>query len=300
MNGGAITVVGTSVAQHPKGGNPEGGSALVLGNSIAGGFLNNGPATANGSAVTAAITGNGATVSGIAYPALLIDPSQTVTATNATIRGPIVFGVVPSSVDPVDGATATNAGYGFINRGRIQITAENLDVGTTTLIIDGASPTNTTTINGGIPQHRATITGRRLHLGEYQFGHLDRYRHHRFVCVDTPHHGAGARKNSSVSATPELPSSAVVSGPGGGSICTALGILDQAHVPEIDVLQHGSIVAQIATSTVSPTADVASTKTPFTQNAVGIVDASGNLKTINNAGAISALTTFLTPAPEMP
>ena len=48
VNGGAITVVGTTHAQHQtKVGNPEGGSALVIGNSIAGGFLNNGPATAN-------------------------------------------------------------------------------------------------------------------------------------------------------------------------------------------------------------------------------------------------------------
>ena len=54
VNGGAITVVGTSTpSTKTNGTNPEGGSAVVIGSSIAGGFLNNGPATAANNVVTA-------------------------------------------------------------------------------------------------------------------------------------------------------------------------------------------------------------------------------------------------------
>ena len=113
VNGGAITVVGTATPST-KGGNPEGGSAVIIANSIAGGFLNNGPATANGSTGSATITGNGATVDGVAYPAMLIDPSQTITATNATIRGPVDPGRgPPCDVDGVDGTTSIQSRLWF-------------------------------------------------------------------------------------------------------------------------------------------------------------------------------------------
>ncbi len=290
VNGGSITVIGTTTPST-KGGNVEGGSAVIIGGSIAGGFLNNGPATAAGSVVTASITGNGATVGGVAYPALLIDPSQTVTATNATITGPIVFGAVPFSVDDVDGSTATNKGYGFINRGTIHIGAENLDVSTTSVIINGSSPVNSTTIQGGIlntgtiastgttsVNTDSSISTDALTIGSY---------------VYTPRLVVSGETTSSVTTTPGV-ISAVISGPGGGT-ATAVGILNNASVPEIDVLQHGTIQAQIASNTLEPTADFASTQTPFIQSALAIEDASGSVKTINNAGSILAVVTIQTP-----
>ena len=102
VNAGAISSTGTTII-NAKGGNVEGGSALIIGASIAGGFLNAGPATANATAPTATITGNGATVSNVANPAVLIDPSATLTTVTSTITAPIVFGVVPSTVDGADG-----------------------------------------------------------------------------------------------------------------------------------------------------------------------------------------------------
>ena len=42
----------------------------------------------------------------------------------------------------------------------------------------------------------------------------------------------------------------IVQGPGGG-IATAVQISNQAVVPQIDVLQHGTIIANISTSTIS-------------------------------------------------
>ena len=295
VNGGAITVVGT-VTPSAKALNPEGGSAVVIGNSITGGFLNNGPATANASTPSATIIGNGATVRGVAFPALIIDPSTSITATNAAIRGAVTLGVISSSIDVADGVatpTASKPGYGFINRGSIAVTAENNDIGTTAVIINGASAINNTAILGGL-LNTGTISGaattsvntnsavstNTLTIGNY---------------VSIPRIVVAGEETSSVTNTSGT-IAAVVSGPGSGT-ATAIGMLDLANVPEIDVLQHGTISAQIVTSTVAPTADIASTKTPFIQNAIAIIDASGTLKTVNNAGNIQALTTQLNPAP---
>ena len=291
VNSGQITVVGTAVPSV-KGGNPEGGSAVVIANSIAGGFLNNGPATANGTTASAVITANGATVGGIAYPAFLIDPSQSITASNASIRGPVVLGAVPFSVDSVDGATSTRSGYGFINRGIIRVTPENFDTNSTTLIIEGSSPINSTTIQGGL-----------LNTGSITATALTSVNTNSATSADTvtignyttiPRIVVSGEETSSVTNTAGN-IAAVVTGPGGGR-ATALGILDLANVPEIDILQHGSIAAQVSTSTFSPTAAIASTKTPFVQQAIAIIDASGSVKTINNAGSILAVVTTLTPA----
>ena len=292
MNGGAITVVGTALPST-KGGTPEGGSAVVIANGIAGGFLNNGPATANNTTGTAAITGNGATVNGIAFPAVLIDPSESLTVTNSTIRGPIVLGAIPLSVDSVDGASGTNPGYGFINRGTIHVTPENFDTNSTSLIINGSSPVNNTVIQGGF-LNTGTITGSALtSVNTNSATTTDTITIGNYVTI--PRIVVSGEETSSVTSTPGT-ISAIVSGPGGGS-ATALGILDQASVPEIDVLQHGSIIAEISTSTIAPTSDIASSKTPFVQDSIAIVDASGSVKTINNAGTIAALTTIQNPGP---
>ena len=88
--------------------------------------------------------------------------------------------------------------------------------------------------------------------------------------------------------------SATVAGPGGGT-ATAVQISDQANVPQIDVLQHGSIIASVQTSTLSPDAINAAAGSPFTQSSTAIMDQSGSLKLINNAGSILAQTTLQTP-----
>ena len=75
----------------------------------------------------------------------------------------------------------------------------------------------------------------------------------------------------------------------------AIVIGNLAVVPEIDVLARGSIEATIATSSISPTSDFANAKSPFDQETAAIVDQSGSVLTINNAGTIAALDTVLTP-----
>ncbi len=292
VNGGAITVVGTSnPSTKAKDINPEGASAVIIANSIAGGFLNNGPATANSSTASASITGNGATVGGVAYPSFLIDPAQSVTATNATIRGPVILGAIPLSIDSVDGASTTNAGYGFINRGLIRSTPESPDISTTTLIINGSSPVNNTVIQGGF-----------LNTGTISAAAATSVNTNSATSVNTVTIGSYVTIPRFVVAGESITAgsntagavSAQVSGLGGGA-ATALGILSNSSVPEIDVLQHGSISATVSTSTTAPTADFATTKTPFVQSSIAIVDASGTVKTINNAGAIVAQVTQLNP-----
>ncbi len=293
VNSGSIAVVGTT-NPSVKGVNPDGASAVVIANSITGGFLNNGPATANAGTPVASILGNGATIQGVAYPAFLIDPSQTITSSNATVRGPVILGVIPASVDSVDGVTAptaANPGFGFINRGSIRVTPQNYDTNSTGMIINGSSAANYTLISGGL-----------LNTGTISSTAITSVDTNSSVSTDTitigsyttiPRFVVSGEQTSSNSATAGT-INATVTGPGGGS-ATALGILDRASVPEIDVLQHGSIIAQVQTSTYAPTAEIASTKTPFVQSAIAIVDASGSVKTINNAGSIQAITTVLNP-----
>jgi hypothetical protein len=295
VNGGAITVVGTALP-NTKTRNPESGSAVVIANSITGGFLNNGPATANSTTATASIIGNGATAGGVAYPALMIDPSQSITTTNATIRGPISLGVVSSSIDAADGVaspTAFTPGYGFINRGNIRVTPEDTDVSSTAMIITGASPADNTVIQGGLLDTGAITSSAVTSVNTNSATSTNTVTIGNYTTI--PRIVVSAEETSSATTTSGT-INALVSGPGGGS-ATALGILDLANVPEIDVLQHGSITAQISTNTVAPTADVATTKTPFVQDAIAIIDASGSVKTINNAGSIAALTTIQNPAP---
>jgi hypothetical protein len=289
VNAGALSSTGTTII-NAKGGNVEGGSALTIGASIAGGFVNGGPATANAISPAASITGNGATVSNVANPAMLVDPSATLTTATSVIAGPIVFGVVPNTVDGADGVntpTVSNPGFGFINRGLITTRPTNKDENVTGLVINGASPAFTTTIMGGVldtgtiqattttsVSTNSNISANAFTVGSY---------------VIIPRIVVSGEESSASTFTPGT-INALIGGPGGGT-ATALGILSNATVPEIDVLQHGSIAAQISSSTVAPDSSIATTKTPFVQDAVALIDSSGNVKTINNAGSILALTT---------
>ncbi|MEO8896296.1 MAG: hypothetical protein ABI450_10480, partial [Rhizomicrobium sp.] len=110
-NFGSIAVLGT-INPNRKGGNFESGSAIVIGNSIAGGFLNAGPSTSNGVTPSATISGNGAVINSsngsLFAPVVLIDPSQTISSLNPTVRGPAILGPVGTQIDPVDGGK----GYG--------------------------------------------------------------------------------------------------------------------------------------------------------------------------------------------
>ncbi|MEP6829115.1 MAG: autotransporter outer membrane beta-barrel domain-containing protein [Rhizomicrobium sp.] len=302
-NFGTITVFGT-LTPNRKGGNFESGSAVIIGSSVAGGFLNAGPSTSNGVTPVATITGNGdilnSSSGSIFSPVVLIDPSQTISSLNPTVRGPAVLGPVGIAIDPVDGGK----GYGFINHGNITAQPVDLDVSALAVAIQGSSAVNFTCLGvvSGAACNSAAATGGLLNTGTIRAQGTTKEDTTSSITATGLYVGAFATLPrldvagefiSGSSFTSGVISAAVV-GPGGG-VATAVQIGDQAIVPQIDVLQHGSIVAQIKTSTISPDAVNSPASSPFTQSATAILDQSGSVKLINNAGLIAALTTVQTP-----
>src|SRR6185437_16914751 len=72
VNGAAISLIGTTNF-NTRGNNAEAGSAVVIGGSIDGGFLNAGPATSS-NVGQALISSSGITAAGVSNPTVLIDP----------------------------------------------------------------------------------------------------------------------------------------------------------------------------------------------------------------------------------
>ena len=323
-NFGSINVVGT-ITPNRKGGNFESGSAIIIGNSVAGGFFNAGPSTSNASTPLATISGNGDIVSSssgsVFAPTVLIDPSQTVSSLNPTVRGPAILGPVGTQIDSVDGGKS----FAFINHGTISAQPIDLDVSSLAVAIQGSSAVNFTCLSGvagscsyttqtGGPLTNATPTFSVAANGLVTSGGLlntGTIRAQAITKEDTTSSiGATGLYVGAFATVPRLAVagefvsggtftsgiiSAAVVGPGGG-IATAVQIGDQAVVPQIDILQHGSISANVRTSTLSPSSINAPTSSPFNQTATAILDQSGSVRLINNAGLIAALTTTQTPA----
>ncbi|MBN9555541.1 MAG: autotransporter outer membrane beta-barrel domain-containing protein, partial [Alphaproteobacteria bacterium] len=302
-NFGTIQVLGT-LNPNRKGGNYESGSAVIIGSSVAGGFYNAGPSTSNGTTPSAVISGNGDLFSGssgsVFAPTVLIDPSQTVTALSPTVAGPAIIGPVGTQIDSVDGGK----GYAFINHGTITGVPVDLDVSALAVAIQGSSATNFTCLgvaSGGVCDSTAA-SGGLLNTGTIRAQAQTKEDTTSSIAAAGLYVGAFATvpridvAGEFISGTTYTPGTiaAAVVGPGGG-IATALQIGDQAVVPQIDVLQHGSIAANVRTSTISPDAINAPAASPFTQTATAILDQSGSVRLINNAGQITAVTTVQTP-----
>ena len=315
-NSGSINVTGTTTP-NSKGNNIESGSAVTIANSIAGGFLNNGPSTSNGATVSASIIGNGDVSSTIFSPAVLIDPSRSITSTNGSVLGPVIIGPVNPKNDSVD------PGYAVINRGTIVGQPIDGNISSVGFAIQGSSATNFTylssmsaadylTAHPGATTAQGVGASGTLNLARVGFLNTGSIQANSFTNQATTSStvtatafyigafttvprfvvaGEAISANSFTQGT----IAAGVSGLGGG-IATAVNIGAQATVPQIDVLAHGAITAQIGTLTVSPDANAANAASPFTEAAIAIQDVSGSVKFINNAGRISARTTVLTPS----
>ncbi len=302
---GTVQVTGTQTP-NIKGGNPEGGSVLVIGSSIAGGVLINGPKTANSQIASGVLSGNGPSSGTNTNPVLLIDPGQSVSAINLGLVTPIVIGPVQTVIDTADGISGQNGGYSLINHGVIAAQPMDTDVGATAMVIQGQSAANTTCLSGSSASCVTTVgglpVGGLLNTGTITAQAVSKENTTSSVIANALTIGGYATvprivvSSESTAGTSVTPGSiqAAVSGPGGGS-AAAIAIAQFATVPEIDVLQHASITATVATSSPSPTADFANSKTPFQEFASAIVDQSGTLTAINNAGTISAINTPLTP-----
>jgi hypothetical protein len=320
-NAATISLIGTSTPSS-RGGNAEAGSAVIIGGSIDGGFINTGPGTSNNFA-PAVIASAGLIVSGVTQPTILIDPNKSVTGSLTSPRGPVILGPLTADIDVID------PGYSFVNRGTINAQPVDGNLSTAAIVIQGASSTYNTclstsvgtcdltphtvtenvtrSVNGANVVTPVTVTnvGGLLNTGTIA------------ATATTITQTAGTNgittatglfigafttvprldvMSEVVSGSTTTPGAitATVQGVGAGS---AFGVIlgTNSVVPQINVGKGASITASVQTNTVSPTATIATSSAPFSLVSEAIVDQGGTLKLINNAGQISATNTLLTP-----
>ena len=121
VNNGNITVTGTSSAK-PAGGNPEAGSAVIIGNSVSGGIYNAGPLTPGSATARATIAAYGPS------PALNITP------------GSIIASGTHLTIGAYTGADAPAApNYDMVNRGTISAQGIDADINGTAVSIAGTA-----------------------------------------------------------------------------------------------------------------------------------------------------------------
>jgi hypothetical protein len=257
-NSGIIAVAGVATRSSTQT-NAESGSALIIGNSIAGGILNNGAGSSSDSTSIASITGNG-----YSSAVVLITPE--------------VFTTVNIGKDTAD---AYNPNYSFINRGQIAAVPIDPNLGTRAIVIGGSSTGVSVNFagglfNSGIISAQATsvdpgnpVTATAIEIDNY---------------VTLPEIFVSAQSgNTSLGRI-----SATVTGPMGG-IATAVTIAGTTgtSVPKITIDTGASIVA-------SATATDPSKVGLNTLSAVAIEDRSNSLVTLINKGTISATASTLT------
>ena len=304
VNSGVISLTGTGTPNQ-RGNNPESGSAVIIASSLAGGFVNAGPGTGSNVPV-ALISANGIVSGGVVQPTVLIDPSRSTTALSPTVRGPAILGPVTSDID------GANAGYSFINRGAIQAQALDSQLSSAALIIQGNSATNITClsasvgtctgVNAGNP---AANTGGFLATGDIAATSTTNVTSRASGTVSAAAIYVGPfatiprldfqQQTVGGSTLTQGTVKALVTGIGQGT-ANAVTIGQNANVPAINIGRGASIIAQVETNTTTPPADVATASTPFALISQAIVDQSGSLKLINNAGSITAVNTVLTPS----
>ena len=321
INTGTISLIG-SATYNSRGNNPEAGSAVVIGGNIDGGFINAGPGTSNNVSV-AQISSAGLTLSGVSNPTVLIDPTRSITGTLTSPRGPVIMGPVTADIDSID------PGYSFINRGLIRAQPTDPELGTAAIVIQGASSTYFTclssqagtcrsdqiavtenvtgTVNGATVTNAVNVnnvggllntgtivaqavtnsqtvtsagitTATALYVGPYAI----------IPRLDVKAEAISGSSNTAATIT------AQISGIGQGS---AFGVIvaKNATLPAINIGQGGTISAVVTTNTIAPTKAIATSSSPFSLVSEAILDQSGTLKTINNAGVIQASNTILLP-----
>jgi len=321
INASAISLIGTRFF-NTRGGNPEAGSALVIGGSIDGGFINFGPGTSN-NVSQALISSSGLTLSGVSNPTVLIDPTRSITGNLTSPRGPVILGPVTADIDPVD------PGYSFINRGTIQAQPTDPERGTAAIVIQGASTsyytclssvvgacdvTNhavtqsvTSTVNGATVTNSVNVNnvGGLLNTGtiQAQSGTNSQTVTSAGTTTATALYVGPFATISRIDVKAEAISGSsstagkIVAAVGGIGQGSAFGVIlgANSNVPVINVGLGGSIVAQVSTNTFAPTRAIATSSSPFSLVSEAISDQGGSLKLINNAGLIQATNTQLIP-----
>lgn len=306
INEGTISVVGIGTASS-HGTNPESGSAVIVGASIDGGFINAGPGTASG-ATSAVISASGVVSSSTTTPTMLIDPSQA----SSTVA-PLIIGPVQTLLDAID------PGYSLINRGTIEAKPTDSQLSAAAVLIEGESSaeytclsasagvcsttsttvTETTTgssityqrtgglLDTGTISAQATTTQQIASSGAISATALYIGGYATVPRIDVKSEAESSSANTAGAI------SALVSGVGSGT-AYAVFIAANANVPQIDVGTNASIIASVATTTTSPSATIATSSEPFDLVSEAVVDQSNTLKTVNNAGTIQATNTTIT------
>ena len=263
-NSGSIAVAGVAT-RSATAANAESGSALIIGNNIAGGVLNNGPTFSTDTIASALISANGVTT-----PVLLIAPSP--------LAANITLGAVTGDA---------NGTFGFINRGNITAIPEDSNQNVRDIVITGAA-TQTVTITGGFFSS-GLISAAATSIAPGNAVTATAIEIDSFINIPkieiSGQSTNGTDNNGLVSAT--------INGPEGG-VAAAIVIAGQpvsgatvTSVPNITIDTGGRV---IASATVTDPTNTAVKQLV----AIGIVDRSNSLVTLNNAGTISASATTLT------
>jgi hypothetical protein len=321
INTGQISLIGTTFPST-RGNNAESGSAVIIGGSIDGGFINFGPGTSN-NAGAADIRSAGLIVQNVVQPTILIDPTRSITAGFQAPRGPVILGPVTADIDPID------PGYSLINRGSISAQPLDSELSSAAIMIQGASSTYltclsstagsctttpqnvtqsiTNVINGVTTTTSQAVTnvGGLLNTGTITAvatTNSQTVTNSGITTATALYIGPFATvprldlKSEAVSGSSNT-SGTIVAQVGGIGQGSAFGVIlgSNSNVPVINIGKGASILAQVTTTTQSPTKSIASSSRPFALVSEAILDQGGSLKTINNAGTVQASNTTLTP-----
>lgn len=264
---GAITV--------PKGsGDPLGGSALSIGNSILGGFYNAGPDGTSSGVATANISMDGG---GLSSPVVSITPSLQ----GVTSPTPIVFGVYTGDT--------VNPGYSFYNRGAIGLingTTLDPNLSVSGIVITGVSATAGVEFQGKGFFNSGTIAvgGRTTGAGNAPIN-VVALGIGSISIVDSGSATGGFVKVGDGSADSGIYNSGTITARAQGDLgATAIAI---------DIGSTSVVKSLTNTGSISASVDTNNPSTVQTQLMYAINDQSGTLSTITNSGSIYAERTNL-------
>lgn len=257
VNSGTLAVGGVSV-RATNGKDVESGSALVINGSVAGGILNNGPASAGDTTTTASISGNGVS------PVISIASSL----------------LVPLNIG-VDSADATNGTFSFINRGSIAAAPVDPNENARTIVISGTTGSPITFAGGFFSSGVISAQASSIEPGTAVSASALEIDSN----VSLPEIRISGQSATSGGSNGSLGAS--ISGPqGGNAIAVFLSSTTGTSVPMLTV-ERGARIVSSATVTDPSVKGV-------TLTSIAVEDDSGSITTVNNAGTISATATALT------
>jgi hypothetical protein len=283
LNYGALQAIGSSTLQNTTG-NPEGGSALIVSNSITGGGIYNaGPSASDSATTRAAIDA----VSSL--PAVDITPGfGGATAVPITIQG---------LADP-EGVFGT---VSFLNRGTISGAPDNTDDAGEAVVINGAtSGTNSVTLTNGLVNSGTISSGVKTDASATATTAVATalaIGNNVVLGTNEPLTLLSGTPGSSSDAGYALVNFNETNQSGFGAITATVSGIGSGTAAAIDIgatssATNTNVPSLFNSGTISANA-LSTDPTISSLAAYGILDNSGSLRTIYNTGTISALTSAL-------